>query len=166
MLAIYKDRVDRTLWPTDETPPLLLTVSMPDLVPIVHHAFGPEDFPSSPIFVPRDPGADPQRSRYAGSQPGGHDGYVVVPLLADAGFRIDVFDAADVGRGPVASLGAHGMTVPFILHSAWMPRAVPAPDMERNRFSSELDRLGELPDDLAEVARTVAHELDEGVPLP
>ena len=65
----------------------------------------------------------------------------------------------------MASLGKPAMNVPFILHSAWMPRAAPAPAMERTRFSNELDRIGELSDDLAQVARDVAHELDEGVPL-
>ncbi len=57
MLAIYQDRVDRSLWPHEETSPLLLTVSMPDLQPSSHHEFALDDFPSSPIFVPRDPGA-------------------------------------------------------------------------------------------------------------
>lgn len=165
MLGIYKDRVDRTLWPAEETPPLVLTVSMPDLQPTSHHEFALDDFPSSPIFVPRDPGSNLARSRYAGSEPGGHDGYVVVPVLSDDGFRVDVFDAGAVGKGPVASIADGTMTVPFILHSAWMPRVTNAPGLERNRFSSELDRVEELPDDLATVARTVARELDEGVPL-
>jgi hypothetical protein len=165
MLAIYKDRVDRSLWPRDETAPLLLSVSMPDLQPLSHHEFAVDEFPSSPIFVPRDPGTDPSRSRYAGSQPGGHDGYVVVPLLNEDGFRIDVFDAAAVGVGPLASLRAPGLTVPFVLHSAWMPRAVRATPREYNRFSEELDRVDELPDDLAALACEVARELDEGVPI-
>jgi carotenoid cleavage dioxygenase-like enzyme len=165
MLNIYKDRVDRTLWPRDETLPLLLTVSMPDLQPMSHHEFALDDFPTSPIFVPRDPGADPAHSRYAGSAPGGHDGYVVVPVLSDDGFRVDVFDANAVGKGPLASVADRPMTVPFVLHSAWMPRATTAPDCERSCFSSELERAAELPDDLAAVAHEVARELDEGVPL-
>ncbi|HVJ97010.1 MAG TPA: carotenoid oxygenase family protein [Acidimicrobiia bacterium] len=165
MLALYKDRVDRTLWPAQETPPLVVSVAMPDLQPTSHHEYALDDFPSSPIFVPRDPGADETKSRHAGSQPGGHDGYVVVPVLNDGGFRVDVFDAGNVGNGPVASLGNANMTVPFILHSAWTPRVATAPALERNRFSNELDRVGELPDDLAAVAHEVARELDEGVPL-
>ena len=55
--------------------------------------------------------------------------------------------------------------MPFILHSAWVPQVVTAPDRDRNRFSDELDRVGELPDDLATLAREVARELDEGVAL-
>ena len=165
MLGIYGDRVDRSEWPEDETAPLLLSVSMPDLEPSAHHEFGMGDFPTSPIFVPRDPGADPSHSRHAGSDPGGHDGYVVVPVCSDDGFRVDVFDAAAVDKGPLATLSDGGMTLPFVLHSAWVPGVVNAPERERNRFSSELDRIDELPEDLAAVARTVARELDEGVPL-
>lgn len=165
MLRVYGDRVDRTLWPRTETPPLVLTVTMPDLEPQSHWELAPDDFPTSPIFVPRDGGTDPARSRYAGSDPGGHDGWVVVPVLHDDGFRVDVYDADAVGRGPVASASAPGMRVPFVLHSAWMPRAVRAPALDRTRFADELDRVDELPDDLAAVARAVARDLDEGVPL-
>lgn len=160
MLTLYGDRVDRGLWPGEETPALVITVDPDDLQRSAEWELGPEDFPTSPIFVPRDPGADPGKSAYAGSDPGGHDGYVVLPVLNDAGFRVDVFDAAAVDRGPVASLGDGAMTVPFVLHSAWMPRAVPAPDVERNRFADELDGINALPDDLAAVARDVAAELE------
>ena len=163
MLALYEDRIDRSLWPAEETPPLLITAAMPDLAMTAHHEFALDDFPSSPIFVPRDPGA-PGCSRHAGSDPGGHDGYVVVPVMHDDGFRVEVFDAAAVGRGPLATLAAPGMHVPFVLHSAWMPRVTGAADRPRVRFSTELDRIGELPEDLAAVARDVAAELDERVP--
>ena len=70
-----------------------------------HHELALDDFPTSPIFVPRDPGADPGRSRYAGSDPGGHDGYVVVPIMNDDGFRVEVYDAADVVAGPAGDAG-------------------------------------------------------------
>ena len=87
-------------------------------------------------------------------------------LRLDDGFRVEAYDAADVGRGPVATLAAPGFTVPFLLHSAWMPRAVPASgDVERLRFTDELDRIGELDDDLADAVREVARDLEEGVPL-
>ena len=46
-----------------------------------------------------------------------------------------------------------------------MPQVSTAPDVARNRFADELERIGELPDDLAEVARGVARDLHEGVPL-
>ena len=165
-LALYGDRVDRTVWPRSETPPLLVSSSLPDLELSAVWRFADDELPSSPIFVPRDPGRTPAHSRYAGSRPGGDDGFVVVPVLTDRGFRIDAFDAADVALGPLASIGLPGMVLPFVLHSAWMPRAIGAPDLERVRFSSELDRVDELPDDLARLARDVARDLDEGRPMP
>jgi all-trans-8'-apo-beta-carotenal 15,15'-oxygenase len=161
MLGLYGDRVDRSLWPTGETPPLVATMAMPDLGLTGHHELGLDDFPTSPIFVPRDPGADATHSRHAGSDPGGHDGYVVVPIMNDDGFRVEAYDAADVSRGPVATLRAPGMTVPFVLHSAWMPSVAAPTSHERVRFSDELDRVDELPDDLAQVARQVARDLDD-----
>ena len=164
LLALYGDRVDRTLWPAEETPPLVVSVDRQDLTVAAEYELAMEDLPTSPIFVPRDPDA-PGTSRYAGSDPGGHDGWVVVPVLNDAGFRVEVFDAAAVGRGPVATLAAPGMLVPFVLHSAWMRRAVRAEDRPRHRFGDELDRIGELPDELADTVRQVAADLDAGAPL-
>jgi carotenoid cleavage dioxygenase-like enzyme len=160
MLALYGDRVDRTLLPSEETAPLLVTSSVPDLDVTSSWELGLDDLPTSPIFVPRDPGADPTKSRYAGSDPGGHDGWVVLPVVNDAGFRGEVFDAADVGAGPVATAAAPGMTLSFVLHSAWMPSVKPADrSIERTGFADELERIGELPDDLADVVREVAAAL-------
>lgn len=167
MLALYADRIDRSEWPADETPPLLTTTSVPDLQLMTHHEFALDDMPTSPIFVPRDPGSIPGSSRYAGSDPGGHDGYVVVPVVNDQGFRVEVFDAAAVGSGPLATLAGSGVAVevPFVLHSAWMPRVVASQDQPRLKFSDELDRIDQLPDDLAAAARQVARDLDEGVKM-
>ena len=83
-------------------------MSTDDMCLVSHHELGMEDFPSSPIFVPRDPGADAGRSSYSGSDPGGHDGFVVVPIMNDGGFRVEVFDAEDVGRGPIATIAEPG----------------------------------------------------------
>ncbi len=130
MLELYADRVDRSLLPGDETAPLVATSSLPDLQLTGYHELALDDFPSSPIYVPHA----------GGSEPGGHDGYVVVPIMNDAGFRVEVFDAADVARGPLATLSEPGFTMPFVLHAAWMRSAVPAPDVERVRFSDELGR--------------------------
>jgi hypothetical protein len=161
-LDLYQGRVDRAALPDEETPGALMTLDRETLKPRAEWEYPTSDYPTSPCFVPRDPGADPRHSRYAGSDPGGHDGYLVVPVLSDAGFRVDLFDAADVGRGPIAQLESpNHETVPFIIHSAWMPVATPAPDVERLRFADELDeaRLASLPDDLADVARDVGAAL-------
>ncbi|HET8929074.1 MAG TPA: carotenoid oxygenase family protein [Acidimicrobiales bacterium] len=155
MLALYRDRVDESLFPGEETAPLVVTSAMPDLEITHVHELGLDDFPSSPIYAPRTGESDP----------GGHDGYVVVPIMNDAGFRVEVFDAADVSTGPLATLSKPGFTVPFLLHSAFTSSAKPAPDVERVRFADELDRIGELDDELAKVALEVAHELDEGISM-
>lgn len=165
MLKVYDGRFDRSEWPAEETAPLVVSVSMPDLRITSVHAFAMDDLPTSPIFVPRGHGAGTGRSRHAGTAPGGHDGWVVVPVVNDAGFRVEAFDAADVGRGPIATLAAPGMHVPFVLHSAWMPRAVASAGHDHHRFGDELARVDELPADLAAVAHRVAAELDAGVPM-
>jgi all-trans-8'-apo-beta-carotenal 15,15'-oxygenase len=94
---------------------------------------------------------------------GGADGYVVVAVQRDAGFRIEVFDAGNVGDGPVAVLAESGHRVPFVIHSSWMPSVKPSERLERLRFSDELDehKLEKLPSQLAQAAREVARELDE-----
>ena len=168
MLALHGDRVDRSLLPGAETAPLLASTSLPDLEVVATWELALDDLPTSPIFVPRDPGADPARSRYAGSDPGGHDGWIVLPVVSDAGFRVEVFDAGAVGSGPVAIATAPGMRVPFVLHSAWMPAATSTrgDGHERVRFADELDRIAELPDDLQRVARQVAADLDDAAPHP
>ncbi len=119
------------------------------------------DLITSPTFVPRDPGADPTQSSYAGSEPGGHDGYVVQPVLSDDGFRVEVFDAAQVSAGPVATLMGPGREcVPVLLHSAWMPVATGLVDAPRLSFASELTeaRLGRLTAEQREVVERVARD--------
>jgi all-trans-8'-apo-beta-carotenal 15,15'-oxygenase len=174
MLDLYGDRVDRTLLPAEETSPLLVTTALPDLEVASSWAFGADDLPTSPIFVPRGAGIDPSRSRFAGTDPGGHDGWVVVPVINDGGARVEVFDAGDVARGPLAVLGTTGMVLPLVLHAAWVPEARPAgpEDPAERGLASFADDLagfeaegGRLAPDLADVARQVADDLRHGAPL-
>jgi carotenoid cleavage dioxygenase-like enzyme len=163
-LALYADRVDPGDLPTEEVAPALVTLDRRTLAPGSEWRFAEGEYPTSPCFAPRVD--ETSASRYTPADPGGHDGWLVVPVLSDDGFRVDVFDAADVGRGPVAGLRApHAETVPFLIHSAWMPAAGTAPSVERLSFGDELDddRLGELPDDLAAAVRAVAADLEAGL---
>jgi len=165
MLDLYADRVDRSLLPAEESGCSLATHSWDGLHTISSYDWRDiDDFASSPIFVPKSP-ARSAGSSHAGRQPGGLCGWVVVPVLSDAGFRIEVFDAANVGGGPVCTLASAGHRVPFILHSAWTPALGSAPDIERTHFCDDLARVDELDDDLAAVARVVAAEITEGVPM-
>lgn len=168
-LGLYRaaGRVDQV--PAEETPGVLATIRRDGLQ--LHDSYtytDTSDHISSPIFAPRQAGVDPHRSAYAGREPGGHDGYVVLPVLSDGGFRVEVFDASSVGRGPVAVLRApHGATLPAILHSAWMPEApvdAQVYDAERVTFADEISErtLERLDDELADAVRLVAHELQPG----
>jgi hypothetical protein len=159
----YADRIDESLIPTEDTPGVLASFrrGSAELADSYEYT-SVDDFISSPTFVPREPGAG--GSRYAGSDPGGHDGYVVLPVQNDNGFRVDVFDAAAVGKGPVATAAApNGECTSLMLHSAWLHRAVDAPSVERLRFSDELtdETLGPLDDHAEQLARQVAADLDE-----
>jgi len=121
------------------------------------------DLVSSPTFVPRASGLDSRNSRYAGRDPGGHDGYVVAPVLNDDGFRVELFDAKSVGKGPVATLVApRGQCLPVLLHSAWMPSVQIATDHERVAFSQDVqpEAIDRLQPEMAATVIDVMTELD------
>ncbi|MBI4935204.1 MAG: carotenoid oxygenase family protein [Actinobacteria bacterium] len=152
VLQLYRDRVDPAEVAGDEQHASLATFRRGDLALHARWEYpSSADFPSSPIFVPRP-----------GGVPGGGDGWVVVPVISDDGFRVECFDAADIGRGPVGVLaGPNRERVPFMLHSIWMAAARPAPDVERLRFADDLDdeAVASLPDELGGVVREVAARL-------
>jgi hypothetical protein len=154
VVEIYAGRADPERYPAADRPSQLVTFHRGDLTVSARYLFPSEaDLPSSPIFVPRD-----------GGQPGGADGWVVVPVLSDESFRVEVFDAADVGRGPVATLApARPTPMPFMLHSIWMRTAQAAPDVERLRFRDDFhdDMLEALDDDARRLILEVAEELDQ-----
>lgn len=66
-------------------------------------------FPTPPTFVPRRGAREPG------------DGYVVVLVHRDGDKELQVFDASDIERGPVARATAPGFNPPLLLHSCWMP---------------------------------------------
>jgi all-trans-8'-apo-beta-carotenal 15,15'-oxygenase len=164
-LANYADRVSDL--PGEDTPGALVSLrrgSLEEHARWEYHDVG--DHITSPAFAPRQDEPTPagERARYGGDHPGGHEGHVILPVLSDEGFRVEVFDAADVGRGPVAVLAAPGgACVPVLLHSAWMPRAVRSVDRDRLRFAAELDDavLDAMGPELADIVRSVAVDLDD-----
>lgn len=160
---LYDGRIDRARV-SEETPGYLATFERGSMELTGRWEYGDtSELITSPTFAPRNRGSDPTASSYAGGEPGGHDGYVVQPVLSDRGFRVDLFDAARVGAGPIASLeGANKECVPLLLHSAWMPTADELADAERLRFRDELTeaRLAPLDDDQRALVARVADELD------
>ena len=122
------------------------------------------DHITSPAFAPRSVGADSAASAFAGRAPGGHDGYVVQAVCNDNGLRIELFDAANVSAGPVATLmGTNKECIPLVLHSAWAPQHHElAGDVERLRFRDELTpaRLASVPEEYHASIFEVAEECD------
>lgn len=77
-------------------------------------------FPAPPTFVPR----------LEADGPG--DGYIVVLVHQDGDKELQIFDAHDVERGPLARATAPGFNPPLLLHSCWMaPRPGPRPSNYR-----------------------------------
>lgn len=66
-------------------------------------------FPGAPTFVPRSGATAPD------------DGYVVVTVHRNGPKELHVFDASDIGRGPVARATAPTFNPGLLLHSTWMP---------------------------------------------
>lgn len=157
---MYEGRIDLDL-ARQETPGALCSFERGSMELKARWEYGDlSDHITSPAFAPR--GAAP--GSYSGGEPGGHDGYVVQPVCSDNGFRVDVFDAAKVGAGPVATLaGTKSQCVPLVLHSAWMPAFRGLADAERLRFSDELsaERMASVPAELHDSIRAVAAECDE-----
>lgn len=94
-------------------------------------AYADGAFPSPPTFVPR------------AEQSGPGDGYVVVLVHADGQKELQVFDAQDIGRGPLARATAPGFNPPLLLHATWMPERV-GPRPSSYRVPVRADVLGAL----------------------
>ncbi|MEZ5145491.1 MAG: carotenoid oxygenase family protein, partial [Acidimicrobiales bacterium] len=107
--------------------------------------FADGSFPSPPTFVPRT-GPD--------TEPG--DGYVVVLVHRDGPKEVQVFDAHDLGRGPLARATAEGFNPNLLLHSCWMPpRAGARPSRYRVPVRRDVTgALRGLPAVLREMATT------------
>lgn len=158
--AAYADRIDLDRL-REDTPGSLCSFERPSMELKARWEY-PDvaDHITSPTFAPR--GAAP--GSYSGGEPGGHDGYVVQPVCNDDGFRVELFDAADVSAGPIAVLaGTNRETIPLVLHSAWMPAFHGLADAERLRFSDEVtaESLASVPEELHDSVRAVARECDD-----
>ncbi len=159
---VYKHRIDMKLLPLAEQPGCLVSFDWNnDLRPKGDWQFGLDDWATSPSFAPRHAGQNGEP--YEGTNPGGHDGYVIVPVLNDGGFRIELFDAAHVSKGPLAIAKAEGKhVVPFVIHSSWMPNTGAAKSADRLRFSEDFTpaQLSSLPAHLQASVQEVAREID------
>jgi all-trans-8'-apo-beta-carotenal 15,15'-oxygenase len=160
----YTDRIDRDLV-TQETPGALCSFERGSMELKARWEYSNlGDHITSPTFAPRNAGNDAAQSSYAGREPGGHDGYVVQPVCNDDGFRVELFDAANVAAGPIAVLaGVNRECVPLLLHSAWMPAYDELVDADRLEFSDELsdELMASVPDELHDAIHEVAAERNQ-----
>jgi carotenoid cleavage dioxygenase-like enzyme len=91
------------------------------------YAFENGEFPSPPTFVPRLGSEDPD------------DGYIIVIVHQDGPKEIQVFDAHDIERGPLARATANSFNPSLLLHSCWMPeRTGPRPSRYRVRVGADV----------------------------
>ena len=101
--------------PTDNKPQTLIRVDPSGPTIIDDWAFPPGRFGLSPQWVP-----------------GGDNGYIVCSMISDdrdtpgsSGCEIWIFDAGNLGQGPLARLSHPDFNVAFTLHSAWTRTAAP-----------------------------------------
>lgn len=163
-LKAYEDHPQRVPHPPEERACTLITASRDGCKRLAQYTWpSTEEWACSPIFAPKGAGQAASGDELEGAKPGSRHGYLIVPVLRDDGLRIDLFDAADVSKGPIAALaGEHGETCGLTLHSCWLPEARPAPDVERLRFGDDVAAdLGGLSDELRAVADRVIREFDE-----
>jgi hypothetical protein len=73
------------------------------------------------------------------------DGYVVALVHADAGKSIQIFDAAAISQGPIATASAPAFNPPLGLHSAWAARRE-GPRPSSYQVDSRLDAWETLAD--------------------
>ncbi|MFM8506111.1 MAG: carotenoid oxygenase family protein [Actinomycetota bacterium] len=154
VVQCYGNRVERNNFGAPESAARLVTLQRGSLgVHSEYHFPSLGDMPSSPTFVQRP-----------GGRAGGGDGWVVVNVLSDDGFRVECFDAARVSAGPVAVLRAVGRDrLPFLLHSVLTTSARPAPRIERLSPATELlaETSARAREKLPDALRAAVHEVAE-----
>jgi carotenoid cleavage dioxygenase-like enzyme len=117
--------------PTDAKPGALVRLDLEAMKLAEVFTYGDGAFPHPPTFVPRTGATDPD------------DGYVVVVVHRDGPKAIQIFDAAHIENGPLATATGPDFNPPLLLHSHWMPeRKGPRPS--DYRVSVRRDLVGAL----------------------
>lgn len=163
---LYAHRIDSSRIPPEDQPAAILSFDWNNgLEPRSTYQWPDDAWATSPAFAARRsaPASGDSEGGYAGGEAGGHDGYLVVSVLRDRGYEVDIFDANEVGKGPVATLAAPGLVVPFVIHSSWMPHTEPAPDVPRTRFGDEWDEklLATAPKHYRQTIRDITDQIDD-----
>jgi len=122
----------------DRTPATLVHLDAQTADVVASFAFPDGRWGVSPCFVPRVDAVDDT------------DGYVVITVISDdtgtegsSGDELWVFDAADLAAGPVARLGHPELSMPFTLHTLWLPEAEPRTASYRVDVATDHDLEGQ-----------------------
>jgi hypothetical protein len=144
---LYGDATDGVVAPADlpvtAIPGSLSSVDLESMKVTDVWMYAPGAFPSPPTYVPRVGATDPD------------DGYVVVVAHQDGPKEVQVFDAGNVGAGPIARASAPGFSPGLLLHSCWMAkRNGPRPSHYRIGFVRDIaGALRGMPRTLRSMAR-------------
>lgn len=140
IVDLYADHPHREVPLPDvpgRTPAVLAHIDGQTAQVVESYAFPDGRWGVSPVFVPR---VDPVNDV---------DGYVVITVISDdgstegsSGDELWVFDAADLGAGPVARLGHQDLSMPFTLHTLWTARAEPRTAAYRVDVEADHDLSG------------------------
>lgn len=112
------------------------------------HAFAPGCLAHPATFVPRAGSTTPD------------DGYVVAMVHRDGDKVLEIFDANDLARGPLAQATAEGFNPPLLLHACWAPEPPPARasgylvDPERDAWET-LEAFGDSPGVSLSIGRAI-----------
>lgn len=97
--------------PTEAVPPSLFSVNCRTMEITSEYQADPGVFISSPQFIPRIGSSDDQ------------DGYILCTASSDtAGDGLWLFDAKDVGKGPICKMTHKDLDTAFTVHTTWMPQ--------------------------------------------
>lgn len=154
---LYGDAADGVVAPADlpdhAVPGALARIDLESMKVAEVWSYEDGAFPSPPTFVPRRGSEDPD------------DGYVLVVVHRDGDKELQLFDAQDLERGPLARATAPGFHPGLLLHSTWMPdRVGPRPSGYRIPVRRDVaGALRGLPGVLAALAR-MARDMRRSVP--
>jgi carotenoid cleavage dioxygenase-like enzyme len=133
--------------PRQSVPGALARIDLEEMTFADLYTYPAGSFAHPATFVPR-----------RGRRDGG--GYVIVMVHRDGDKSLEIFDAQDLSRGPLASASAKGFGPALMLHSCWMPeRRGPRPSSYRVDEDTDawqtLAQLGAAPEPAIAIGQAI-----------
>ena len=161
---LYSDykyrRVALSDLPSEDVPASLFRLDAQGLEIRDAYSFPAGRFCLSPQHIPRQGATDDL------------DGYIAIVVISDdtstdgsTGDELWIFDAANLAQGPLARLAHPDLSLPFTLHTAWMPAVTPAHRQLPHRCTGRSRRSGgKLNEDLQAMFERDVYPNFEGWP--